>query len=114
MQPSALLADLAFGALDETGDIAAVRPPQQHDEDDRQLAHLPLAEQEEGGDGRKARKERGQRGIAGQKGARQPHEGEDERDERLEPERATEEGGDALAAAKAQPDRIEMAEEGAE
>ena len=60
-----------------------------------------------------ARCEGGERGIAGRRRDGEPDEGEGERSGPASADEAAEEGRDALAAAKAQPDRIEMAEEGA-
>src|SRR5262249_58144525 len=62
---------------------------------------------------RRAGNERGERGVAGERGHREPDEAEGDRCRPRQRQQEADIGGDALAALEAEPNREQVAEEGA-
>ena len=73
-----------------------------------------LSREREGADSGCARHERGERRIARRDGDQEPDDAKRDRRRPIKTERHADIGGHTFAAAKAEPDRVEMAEEGAE
>src|SRR5215217_9020819 len=109
-----LLPDLALGAGKEAADVLAVLPPQQRHENDGHTGHAGLAEEPQDNRRRGAGNQGGERGILGGESDPEPDQAEDQRRQGLEADQDADEGGDALAALELEPDREEVAEEGAE
>src|SRR6476660_7398807 len=95
-------------------DIRGVTDVEQHGEQKKQRRDMPVVGQSEQGKARSARTERGERGIARGERNEQPDCTEGDACGPIQPEQHADVGGDARAATKAEPDRKEMAEKGAE
>ena len=112
---SAFLADLAFAALQEPGDVLAMHEPEQQGQGRHQRRGPGVADPEPQQQRRQqARQQRRKRGIAAEIGDADPDRGKDQRDREFQADEDAEIGRDPLAAPELQPDREEMAEEGAE
>src|SRR3954454_5070206 len=108
-----LLADPAFLARLQSLDVLAMSVEQQQRQHRRQCSECGLAEPQRGPRGDERGHQGRERGIAGGEGGRQPEQAEHYRRRPEQPEHDADIDGDTLAAFEFEPDREEMAEEGA-
>src|SRR5262249_46052027 len=106
-------ADLALGAVEEPRDVGVVHDPQQQRQQREQHRLRPIADEPQRERRRRAGNERGERGVTGERGDREPDEAEGDRRRPRQRQQEADIGGDALAALETEPNREEMAEEGA-
>src|SRR5271163_3472757 len=110
---SAAPSDLALRSRDQAPDIGAVLEPEQHTERCERRRDRAGADGERGKRRRHARGERRRGRKPRECSDREPYQRESERGRPAGADQAAEKGRHALAAAKAQPHGIEMAEKGA-